>query len=260
MNNAVIPIIYALNHPNPLSYSLLFCKLQYYLRHAFSQSMRSFLVLACADRYATCNNRARTRLFSRYQIAIRIIPFVIVFWLILAIFPTMLYSITDGVYDAIHGVPDIMYSVYILIALGIFPTVSMITFGLLLAANLKGIRGRVQPMQGSINTTNILRKHDRDMLKMLLIELIVYTFTTLPNTVVLMYRLLTQSTIKSSDGQQIESFIFYLTRIFLLYLNNGLSFWIYLLISRSFRLELKNLILKFWSFIRKENLPPNRIH
>ncbi|CAF4231066.1 unnamed protein product, partial [Rotaria magnacalcarata] len=50
LNSAVIPLIYALDHPNPLSYSIPFCKSQYYFRHVFSQSMRTFFVVACVDR------------------------------------------------------------------------------------------------------------------------------------------------------------------------------------------------------------------
>ncbi|CAF2967802.1 unnamed protein product [Rotaria sp. Silwood2] len=252
LNSAVIPVIYALDHPNPLSYSLVFCKLQYYLRHVFSQSMRTFLVLACVDRYATSSNRVYIRSFSRYQVAIRIIPLMILFWLLLGIFPTMLYSVTNGVCDANNGLPNILYSGYIMTVLGIFPLVSLITFGILMVMNLKEVRARARSLNNG-NTMTILRKRDRDMLRMLLTELIIYICTTIPNTVVLIYKAVVQNTVHSGERQYMESFIFFLTRVFLLYFNNGLSFWIYLSTSRSFRLEFKNLVIKWFTFIKQKN-------
>ncbi|CAF3720897.1 unnamed protein product [Rotaria sp. Silwood1] len=251
LNSAVIPIIYALDHPNPLSYSLVFCKLQYYLRHVFSQSMRTFFVLACADRYATSSNRVCIRSFSRQQVAIRIISLVILFWLLLGIFPTMLYTINKSICDAQYGLPDILYSAYIMIVLGIFPIVSLLTFGILMVMNLKEIRARARSLKNG-TTVTILRKRDRDMMRMLLTESIVYICTTIPNTVVLIYKAVVQNKVSSGEYQDVELFIFFVSRIFLLYFNNSLSFWIYLSTSRSFRLELKNLFIKWFTFIKKK--------
>jgi hypothetical protein len=97
----------------------------------------------------------------------------------------------------------------------------MTTFSVLLYMNLKKVRRRIQPV---IDMNQLLRKRDRDMIRMLLV-------------------------IKSQQRLEIESFFSYLTGTFLLYINNGLSFWIYICTSRSFRLELKNLIMKFYGFI-----------
>jgi hypothetical protein len=155
----------------------------------------------------------------------------------------MLYSIVNGICDVITGLPDLLYSIYIITVIGVFPLVSMITFELLMMVNLKQIRARVHPTENIGTTTNILRKRDRDMMRMLLIELTIYTCTTIPYTLVLIYRVIASSTKKNDERQQIESFVFYLTRLFALYLHNSLSFWIYLATSRSFRMELKGLII-----------------
>lgn len=243
LNSAVVPYIYGLNHPNPLSHSLVVCKLQYYLRHVFSQLMRIFFVLACADRYATSSSRPCIRSFSRPQVAFHVIPVVIIFWVLLGIFPTMLYSITNGVCDAPSGLLNIMYSVYIMIVLGILPLLSMFTFGILMVLNLKKVRSRIHPIRLR-SMVPILRKRDRDMMRMLLVELSIYILTTIPNTIVLIYRAVNQNTSSTVQRQAIESLIYFIARVFLLYLNNGLSFWIYLLTSKSFRFELKNFLAK----------------
>lgn len=48
MHTALLPNVYALDHSNPLTTSLIFCQLQFYLVHLFNQSMRTLIVLACA--------------------------------------------------------------------------------------------------------------------------------------------------------------------------------------------------------------------
>jgi len=222
--------------------------------------MRVFFVLACANHYAITSNRARIRSFSQYRVAIRVIPSVILFWLLLAIFPTMLHSITNGVCDVMSGLPYLMYSVYILTVLGIFPIVSMVTFGVLLTINLKKMRTRIHSSANPGNAVHLFRKRDRDMLRMLLVDLIIYICTTMPNTLVLIYMVSAQTRTENSEHKQIILFISYFARVFLLYLNNGLSFWIFLSTSRSFRLEFKNLIIKWWTFIRRENIQMNRGH
>ena len=68
LNISLIPIIYALDHPDQRNTSLIFCKLQYYFRHVPNQMMRSFIILACVDRYALCSIRPRIRSFSQYWV------------------------------------------------------------------------------------------------------------------------------------------------------------------------------------------------
>jgi hypothetical protein len=220
LNISTIPVIYALDNPDPLKYNLFFCEIQFYLRHAFNQLMRTFFVLACADRYASCSERANIRAFSRYQTAMRVIPVVLLFWLIVAIFPTMLRTLDHGVCDARSGAFDIIYTIYILMALGVFPLVSMSIFGVLMTKNLKQMRRRIQPNATSETGGNALRKRDRDMMKMLLIELIIYIITTIPNTIMHIYKSAAQNDEKSKQRAEIEAFAVYFARTFLLYLSN----------------------------------------
>jgi hypothetical protein len=59
LNFGTIPIIYALDHVNPLTNSLILCKLQFYFRHTPYQMMRTFMILACINRYISSNVRHR---------------------------------------------------------------------------------------------------------------------------------------------------------------------------------------------------------
>jgi hypothetical protein len=257
LNSATIPVIYSLDHRNPSSDSLLFCQGNYYIRHVFSEMMRTFIVLACIDRYAVCSDRAFVRLFNQYRTTIRIIPCVVLFWLLLGLFPASLQTIQNDSCDVFGYAHNIIFSVYIIFAFGIFPVTGMITFGSLLIINLKKIRTRVAPLGNT--SREIFRKRDREMIRMLLIEIIAYIITTVPLTVVLAYKAATQTITKSEEQKQTDIFLTYLTRVFLLYLNNGLPFWIYISTSRSFRLEFKNLILKWYRFIFCKRMRTNKI-
>lgn len=260
LNFSTIPVVYALDHPNPLTSSLIFCQLQFYFRHSFNQMMRTFFIFACADRYAISSNNVRIRSFSRYQIAVRVILCVPIFWFLLSIFPIMLRSLDNGTCGGKEGLPSIILSVYIAIAVGIVPLLCMIIFGLLMAKNLKNIRTRVRPSVNLGPAIHHARKRDRDMFKMLLVEIICYITTTAPLAVNLIYQSATQTAMKSIEQQRIESFITYLTGAFLLYFNNSLSFWTYIITSRSFRLEFKNLLIKCYELIAGNQIQANVIN
>jgi hypothetical protein len=56
------------------------------------------------------------------------------------------------------------------------------------------MRTRVLRIGITANVVNILQKRDRDIVRMLLIEMAIYIYTTLPNTLVPIYRATTQTT------------------------------------------------------------------
>ena len=249
LNISAVPVVYALDHPNTVTSSAVFCQLQFYLRHSFNQMMRTLFIFACADRYASSSNNVRIRAFNRYKIAVWITVCVPIFWLLLAIFPTMLQSLQNGKCEGNRGLPAIILSIYITITVGILPLLCISILALLMLNNLKYIRIRVQQITSSGPGVSSLRRRDRDMMRMLLIEIMCYISTAAPLTINLIYKASTQAVMKSNERQQIELFINYLTGTFFIYFNNSLSFWIYIVTSRSFRLELKNLFIKCYNLI-----------
>jgi hypothetical protein len=254
----LIPTFYTINHPNPSSSSPILCQLLYYVRHGFNQMMRSFLVLGCADRYASCSNQVRIRSFSQHRVAVRVIPSVILFWLLLSIFPMRLRQLINGVCSPHGDLNTIIFTIYGIIVAGILPLVCMVTFSILLSINFKKLRVRIQPMRNTNAPVNsLLRKRDRDMLRMQLIEVICYATTTGPFAILFIYQAATATIKKSNERLQIESFLYYLTSSFLLYLTNSLSFWIYISASQSFRTEVKKLIMKCYGSITNKQIRIN---
>ncbi|CAF4090204.1 unnamed protein product [Rotaria sordida] len=100
--------------------------------------------------------------------------------------------------------------------------------------SLKQLRSRVQP-----------RIEDKE-------KIIFYVISTMPFSIYLIYKMMTDYLIKSRERKQIESFINYIFQSFIMYLNTGLPFYIYISTSSSFRRDLKRIFIKFYAFIMRK--------
>lgn len=240
-NWAIIPLLYALNNPDPLAYSLTLCRMRGYFIHTASMCFRYTLVLVCADRYALCNTSASVRALSRPAIAYRSIAFITVFWYVASLHLAILEDIQNG-RCGVFGVYGQVFSWYILVFTGIVPIGLMSTFGILLAKNLRAVRSRVGPG----NTNANLKKRDISLLKLVLMEVAVYIVCTITHPFVVIYTQATASVAasKSADRKQIESFINFITMSLLLYLNYNTTFYVHLTTSKAFRNEVKQFVRK----------------
>ncbi len=245
LNVGIIPIIYSLDHEDITIESLIACRIQFYIRHTFFQMMRTYKVLACIDRYALCSSNIRIRSFSQRRIAIRLIFIFALFWFLICIFFSVTRTIENDSCNIFNQIYLMIYTIYYMIFAGIIPPLLILIFTILVMKSLTEVRNRVQPFvtRNSITTnqsmTIVLRKRDRNLIKMVFIEVIFYVISTMPFSIYLIYKMITNNLIKSEERQQIESFINYLTQSFLMYLNTALPFYIYILTSSSFR---KNII------------------
>jgi hypothetical protein len=122
----------------------------------------------------------------------------------------------------------------------------MIGFGILLWKNLKHVRVRVQPLQRTNNPRQqVLRKRDITLMKFVLVEIAVSIIFTFCYPVIIMYTALVGSVPnKSQDRIQIEGFISFITLSVLFYLHYFVSFYLYVIIFKSFRQEIKRTIFK----------------
>ncbi|CAF4490184.1 unnamed protein product [Rotaria magnacalcarata] len=100
----------------------------------------------------------------------------------------------------------------------------------------------------------MLKKRDRDLMKMVSVEVMIYVVSTMPFSIYLIYKMITNSFTKSREQQQIESFINYITQSFLMYLNTAMPFYIYILTSSSFRQAFKRVLFKFYALIMRKQL------
>ncbi|CAF2517097.1 unnamed protein product [Rotaria sp. Silwood2] len=254
---AIIPIIYSLDHIDITSASLIGCRTQFYFRHAFFQMMRTYKTLACVDRYAICSTNVRYRLFSQRRVAIYIIIGSALFWLLAVIFFAWARTIQHGSCNIYNETYLMIYTIYYMIFTGILPPLLMIIFSVLVMKTLRKLRSRVQPKRGNRGNSqsiNVIRKRDRDLMKMIFTEVMFYVITTMPYSIYLIYKVITDSLIKSQQQKQIETFINYMVQSFMLYFNTAASFYIYIATSPAFRRELKKVFIKFYAFIMRKQI------
>lgn len=255
---ATIPIIFSLDHMDIRTNYPIACKLQYYIRHTLSQMMRTYKILACIDRYALSSMEARIRSFSEHRMAFHLILLSAVFWSLSVVPFAYERTIENNQCDIHSHLLALIYTIYYLIFAGILPPLLILIFSFLLMQNLKRMRTQIQSQSPKSNregnsSMNILRKRDRDLMKMVLIEVMFYVISTTPFSFYLVYKIIADDFAKGEEQKEIEAFINYLTQSFLMYLNTALPFYIYVTTSPSFRRELRKKIWKFIRLIRQRN-------
>jgi len=148
----------------------------------------------------------------------------------------------------VYGIYGQIFSFYSLIFTGIIPISMMIFFSILLMKTLRKLRGRVQP----INNTRQLNRRDINLMKLALAEVIVYIFCTFGYPLINIYMSITanMTSTKTAERQQIESFIDFLLATLLLYLNYNTTFYVHIFISKTYRKDVKEFILKLVAKVR----------
>jgi hypothetical protein len=258
INFGVIPTLYSLDHVNPETYSIAYCKLRLYLLHSALMISRSMIVLACIDRFAVSSASQRIHVFGQSKIAICLIIFICFIWPIIASHILALLTIKLGRCTA-YGNYSLIYSIYSFIVAGFLPPTLMITFGFLTIRNLRDIHSRVRP--NIIRIARIERK-DHYLSVMLICEVIVYFISTIPYPIHTLYLTITRDTIKSETRLQIESFITFLAYSFLIYVNSASTFYIYISTSHAYRRQCQQYLIRCWRKLTRSTVerPVNSEH
>jgi hypothetical protein len=125
---------------------------------------------------------------------------------------------------------------------------------------MRQIHNRVQPVvQNGINANVSIQRRDRDLLIIVIAEVIVCIVTTALFPLILLEMLISQHVMPNKSFQyvQIEIFIVNIA-VFLLFINCAAPFYTYLISSKSFRREFKQLITNsYWKLTRQR--PPETV-
>jgi hypothetical protein len=229
------------------------CKIRIYLSHVVGQMAKTLLVLACIDRFLITNDRANLRALSTPKRARYIILFSFIFWFIFAIHLLILVTIVKGQCGE-FGIYLAIYNFYRIIVSGLIPPILSGIFGYLTYHNMTKRRVRVQPVLSNTTDANIAtQRRDRNLLIIVISEVFVYVVTAAPYSVLLLEMIITQYAIpnKSVQHLQIESFITSIAFLVLL-INNAAPFYIYLISSKSFRRDFKQLIINIYHKLRRQ--------
>jgi hypothetical protein len=235
--------IYALNHVDPVTSVLAFCKMRYYVIQSSSMMYRWSLTAACFDRYALSSPNVRLRNIARVYIARRVVAVIVSVWIVLPVHILIFHTIRAGVCGPLYSIATALYhSIFTTITGCILPISLMVIFTLLIHRNLVLKQKRRQLTLGQRREegnelANFHRTRDQQVVVMLFAQVFVYTVGTTPLMIWLFYNAVTLNIPnKSVDRLAIERLIGVMIEL----LVNSfpvLSFYLYIMTSRTFRGE-----------------------
>ncbi|CAF1264792.1 unnamed protein product [Adineta steineri] len=234
-----IPLtVYTYEYGDPSLYSMSLCKLRYYLFHVWGQMSRYFILLACIDRFALTHMNANMRALSQPHIARRWIVITTIFWHLFALHIVIMTTVKNG-RCGYFDLYSTLNSIYVLIFVCLLPPVGMGIFGYLALLNMKRLHNRVQTT-GTANASIVIHRQDRNLLVMVLAEVLIYVVTMSLYPAIILELAVTNpmATSKSLQQVQIENFILFIAQI-LIYINTSAPFYIYLTVSKTFRKDFK---------------------
>ena len=215
--------LYGVDHTNPDTYSIVFCRILIYIRHTLLMVVRSYIILACAASFALTSSRTNLRSLCEIRYvkwAIVVIPFI---WPLIVIHMPFFVIIYKNQCVNIDGY-IIPFAIYFFLVVGIFPVVSMVLFILLTIKNLRALRRRIQP---TIVNRVTLKSRDQQFIRMLLALVIMYVTTNLFYPINILYSAITNWSYKSSERIAIESVVHSITSNYVLYINNVSPFFLF---------------------------------
>ena len=233
---------------DPTNTSTFFCKFLWYILHSMTLLSRTYILLACIDRWLMTSPLDQRRAFAHITVSIFVIPITAIIWCLVSIHVLIFQDNTAGrcISDSIAY--SVFFNIFNTILPGLLIPILMIMFGVLTIENLKQVHNLVNPHMHTHNQELSDRPHmthqrsaDYQLLFMVLVQQCVYVITTLPLTIYSVYAVITINSIKSHTKIAIESLCSSIGYILVLS-NFCVTFYIYILISHSFRKKLKRII------------------
>jgi hypothetical protein len=233
--------------------NIAYCRSFYYIGLILSSLGPSYLILASIDRTLITSRNARIRKRSTLRLATICIISLALFWMIFHIHALIYMEILQyGVNYFVCSFPPGAYTAFItyysLFIIGITPPLLMVIFGLWTLKNIRQVRHAIHPSSlSATGTTAVSRIYtpqpkDQQLIRILLMEIIVYIFARIPSTIFLIYQQITQYQTKSTEQTMIEQFIANIT-YFAGFIDSSISCYTNICVSKTFRLELKRIFL-----------------
>ena len=238
--------------------ALILCKILAYVPNAFGQIIKTMLVLACIDRYMITSNQAHLRAFSTPKRAKYLIVFSYIFWLAVSCHVPIMTTIVNGRCTRVDPYATI-YTLYIVFVVGLIPSITLITFASLTYRNVRRLRRQIQPTAPDGSAANgSIQRRDRELLVLVLSEVIIYVSATLWFPAVLLEMMISQYIMPTKILQyfQAEMFAFNVA-VLLLYIYSAAPFYTYVISSSTFHRDFQQLVVHWY---RKAKRPaPHQI-
>lgn len=248
LNNLVFGLLFNYlgdaHHVDPLTASIVICRLRFFIVHCSIVLSSWFIVLAGIDRYFISSRKVNLRNLSSFKNILSLILAAILICFVLYVHVLVLFTIeqtkTGPVCYAQSGTYRVFYDFFFFATYSCTPTVLMIIIGLATLYNTIRRRDQINPITATETSvtakqTYRIRKRDYHFIKMLLLELATTVLFTLPIVTQKLYTTLTERTPKSSDRLLIENFFAQLVRT-LTQVNSAISFYMYVSTEYFFRI------------------------
>ncbi len=238
---------------DPSASSIVFCRFRYYIALLLACLESSYIILASIDRTLITSSNARIRKFSRRRLITVSIISIAVFWMVFHIHALILTEILQfgpNYFVCYYqpGAYTTFMTYYALVINGVLPPVLMAIFGFWTVKNVRAVR-RAKPHSRAMNAAVIvvgrqytLQSKDHQLIRMLLVDIVTFVICKCPSSFFAMYQQITQYVEKSAEQQSIEQSILMLT-FFWYYIENAISCYTNILVSKTFRTELKGILL-----------------
>jgi hypothetical protein len=212
-----------------ISYNLGFCRFRYFILHCSMALSSWFTILAGIDRYCISSRNVHRRQlsnlkYSRYLAALTAFIGLVAYSHVLGLFT--IEQLKTGPYCyAQAGAYQIFYDFFYFATYSFTPPIIMIIVGLATLHNIHQTCVQVEP--AITNQVNVyrLKKRDRQLIKMLLIQFICTIALTSPNAIQKLYSTFTQNVIKDAYRVAIENFLAEIARMFT-FVNASTSFFV----------------------------------
>ena len=245
-------LLYGYNLPLA-SYNIGCCRFSLYMSVLLDILSPFYLILASVDRVLVTSNNAETRRRSTRRLAYMCISGVTLFWVLVHIYALILGNIIQIApnYFACYftsATALTFVSYYTLIIRSILVPLIMATLAVWTVKNIRSIRhARVAPVASAITVTaegglNATRSKDRQLILILLSDIMIYIISISMLSGVIIYQQFTQYEVKSYEQIQIDLFL-QSVAAFINHIRFCVECYANLVISKTFRNELKNTIL-----------------
>ena len=232
---------------DPSATNTVLCKLRFFFAYISLNLVLWFTALASVDRFFSTSDHLWLRRLSNLSKARKIIIFTAIFIALIYVHTLFFYQANVSGNITSCGIFSSGYTIFFYFFLttvsNILPITLMIFFGILTISNVRNVRNRVLP-QGNNARNERLRSNDRQMILMLLIQVLVIIFNTIPYTISSLYNTVTIAVLKQQRSPLDQTLYRLLDSLFrsFFYSNPVVGFYIYTLAGSKFRAEMKHFI------------------
>ncbi len=224
----------------------VFCKLRLLFVYVSLNLVLWFTILASADRFFSSSKSVRLRQLSSLSVARKNI-------VVNTIFMYLVYShvlifgrsgTASSPFCNFYGdTYNIFFNFFFVIIANVLPLVLMSVFGILIIRNVRSVHNRVAPQNNDARIER-LRSSDRQLVIMLLFQLLITALLTTPYAGVCVYSVISSTILKQTQSPlvgAINNVVFNISRL-LSYTNAIVGFYIFTLSGPKFRSEVKRCI------------------